>query len=315
MQRVFSHYRELPQHSRGIAVAIGNFDGVHRGHQYLVSTTLELARGEELAPVILTFEPHPAHALWGKGPLILTPTPSKLELLLGLASELSVIVQPFDEGFRALSAEDFVREVLVSRLCTRHVVVGEDFRFGHDRAGDGGLLQRLGGQLGFAHHPVPLVSDEDRVFSSSRVREALVAGRVAEACAILGRPHVISGVVVPGDGRGRTLGFPTANLTGFTEALPSHGVYAVRVDVLGGAECAHLEQLPGVMHFGPRPTVGRPPTAEVHLLVPVGDLTGTSLRVHLIERLRDIVRFTSVAELVAQIHEDVARAEANLRTC
>jgi len=311
MQRVFSDYRELPRHPRGISLTIGNFDGVHRGHRHLVKKTLELARRDGLGAAVLTFEPHPAHALWGNGPAILTPLASKLALLLGLDPELAVIVQPFDVTFRALSAEEFVRTVLVDALGTRHVVVGEDFRFGHDRGGDGGLLLTLGTRLGFAHHAVPLVRDEHLVFSSSRVREALVAGRVDEARAILGRPHVISGVVVRGDGRGRTLGFPTANLTGFTEALPKHGVYAVRVELMG-SEGEPREQLPGVMHFGARPTVERPPAAEVHLLCPVGDLLQSSLRVHLIERLRDVVRFESVAALTAQIRADVEQARALL---
>lgn len=313
MQRSVRSYRELEAPDAGVALAVGNFDGVHRGHQALVRTACDLASADGTLPVVLTFDPHPTVALGFGGPPVLTPTPRKVELLLRLDARLRVIVQPFDQEFAALSAEQFVRQVLVSGLRVRHVVVGRNFRFGHDRGGDNDRLAALGEELGFDAHPFELAGDGGSPYSSTRVRRALQQGDVETAEAVLGRPSAISGIVVAGDGRGRTLGFPTANLEQIPEALPAPGVYAVLVDRLdAGGRGRALGT--GVMHVGPRPTMDRSETVEIHVLSDVGDLYGVKLRVHMVSRLRGILKMSGLPALVAQISRDIDEARRTLST-
>jgi riboflavin kinase / FMN adenylyltransferase len=311
MQRCVQSYRELEARGAGIALAIGNFDGVHRGHQALVRMACELASGDGTMPVVLTFDPHPTVALGFGGPPVLTPTRRKVELLLRLDPRLQVIVQPFDQEFAALSADEFVHEVLVRGLGVRHVVVGRNFRFGHSRAGDNDRLAVLGAQLGFDAYPFELAGDGGSLYSSTRVRQALKEGNVETAEAVLGRPAALSGIVVGGDGRGRTIGFPTANLDQIPEALPAPGVYAVLVDQLDSQGRGSMLGT-AVMHVGPRPTVERTETVEIHVLSPVGDLYGAQLRVHLVSRLRGILKMPSLEALVAQISQDIEEARRHL---
>ena len=297
--------------SRGSVVVIGNFDGVHRGHQAVLAEAVALAERRALVPLVLTFAPHPAAVLGRTPPPLLTTLPHRAELLAGLGLR-RVVALRFDLGFAAWSPERFARELLRDTLGARVVVVGENFRFGARRAGDFAELARLGFRFGFEACGHAMAADGRGAFSSTRAREAIGAGDLAEARAVLGRSHALSGVVAHGEARGRTLGFPTANLEGIAEMVPPHGVYAVRVDALDGPRPERLAG--GVMNIGVRPTVsgeGRA-THEAHLFDFEGDLYGRALRVHLVARLREERRFDGVDALRAQIRKDSEAARAAL---
>ncbi|MFO0762593.1 MAG: bifunctional riboflavin kinase/FAD synthetase [Byssovorax sp.] len=294
-------------------VAIGNFDGVHRGHQAVLADAARDARERGLDAALLTFSPHPAVALGRSAPPVLTRLPRKLELFARAAPTVAPLVERFDAAFAAQSPDAFAEEVLARRLGARVVVVGKNFRFGKDRAGDFDTLSRLGASLGFETRSHALLGDERGAWSSTRVREAIRTGDLDEATRMLGRPHMVSGLVVAGDQRGRTIGVPTANLGEVEEALPAHGVYAVLVDreIEGGA----LALARGVANVGVRPTVTggeARPNVEVHLFDFDGDLYGARLRVHLIARLRAEQRFSGLDALRAQIAKDAADARAIL---
>jgi len=294
-------------------VAIGNFDGVHRGHQAVLAQAVSLAREAALVPRVLTFDPHPAVVL-GRAPLpALTSLPRKLELLCRQTSELEVVIEPFTLELAKTEPADFTRQLLVEALNAKVVLVGENFRFGHGRAGDFTKLQQLGQEQGFRAHATALECDAQGPVSSTRVRVALEAGDLATVTALLGRPHALTGVVVPGQGRGRTIGVPTANLTGLAEALPPHGVYAVLVDQK--RDTGFVALAAGVANFGVRPTLGAGPSFEVHLFDTSADLYGHELRVHLLGRLREERKFSGVEELVAQIGRDIAAARAITQPC
>jgi riboflavin kinase / FMN adenylyltransferase len=293
-------------HGGPASVAVGNFDGVHRGHQALVEAAVERARAQGGAAVLLTFDPHPARVLRpGAAPAALTTLAQKEELVAGLGID-RVVVATFDARLAGLSPEAFAEQVLQRSLGARHVVVGESFRFGRGRAGDPRSLETLGAGLGFAVEVVPPVLYGGGPISSSRVREALARGGVMEAWELLGRPYFVDGVVVRGDGRGRTIGVPTANLAPEEQILPAHGVYAARCRV---GERWH----DAVVNVGERPTFGGGRvTLEAHLLDFEGDLYDARVRLAFSERLRGEERFPSPEALVAQIRADIAAARALL---
>jgi riboflavin kinase/FMN adenylyltransferase len=293
-------------------VAIGNFDGVHLGHRSVLAQALSLAKVTALAPLVLTFDPHPAIVL-GRGALpALTTLERKLELLCRQGPELRVVIEPFTVELAQTSASDFVERLLVAELSARIVLVGEDFRFGRARAGDFELLASLGAKHGFEARAAALEGDAVGPISSTRIRGALEAGDLVEVERLLGRPHALSGVVEVGQGRGRSIGVPTANLGGIAEALPPHGVYAVLVDQKLDGAFAQLGA--GVANFGVRPTLGAGPSFEVHLFDTALDLYGRELRVHLVARLRDERKFSVVDELRAQIGRDIEVGRAILAT-
>jgi len=289
------------------ALAVGNFDGVHRGHQALVAAAVARARASGAVAVVLTFDPHPARVLRpDAAPDALTTLAQKQELVAGLGID-RLAVLPFDLRLAQLSPEAFAQEVLAQALGARHVVVGESFRFGLGRQGDARSLAVLGDKLGFTVEVVPPVLHAGRPISSSRVREALRLGDVREARELLGRPHIVDGPVVRGDGRGRTLGIPTANLAPDDQLLPGRGVYAARCRIASG------EWRQAVVNVGERPTFGGGrETLEAHLVDFAGDLYDTRLRLAFHERLRGEQRFDGVAALVARIQEDIRAARALL---
>ncbi len=289
-------------------VAIGNFDGVHRGHRAVIGQALGLAAAQGLEPLVLTFDPHPALVV-GRGALpALTLLPRKLELLGRESAALRVVVEPFTTELAATSPSDFVQQLLVEQLSAKLVLVGENFRFGRRRSGDFALLEELGRAHGFQARAAALECDERGPVSSTRIRGALEQGALDEVERLLGRPHSLSGRVVRGQGRGRSIGVPTANLSSPQEALPPHGVYAVLVDRRGEAGFEALAA--GVANFGVRPTLGAGPSFEAHLFDLDQDLYGQELRVHLVSRLREERKFASIEELVAQIGRDVAAARS-----
>jgi len=272
---------------------------VHRGHQQVLRVATD---------AVLTFDPHPAVALGRVAPSILTALPRKIELL-ERAGVGQVVVQRFDDAFAAWSPERFVADLLVGKLAATVIVVGRNFRFGNKRAGDLATLERLGKEHGFEVRPFDLSGDEIGPFSSTRVRDAITRGDVEDAKRVLGRPHAFAGIVAKGDQRGRTLGFPTANIEDVTELVPAAGVYAVVVDRID-----HFTKGVGrgVMNVGVRPTVkdaGRR-TQEVHLFDFDQDLYGAKLRVHVVSRVREERKFATIDELRAQIATDAAVARA-----
>ncbi|HVG60048.1 MAG TPA: bifunctional riboflavin kinase/FAD synthetase [Hyalangium sp.] len=284
----------------GSAVALGNFDGVHVGHQALFAEARRHA-----PPVVLTFHPHPGKVLQPElAPKLITLLPRKLELLqeYGLTA---AVVQPFNREYARTPAAAF-EESLLDVLGARHLVVGSDFTYGVARSGTVATLREAAGRRGAQVHLVQPVTVDGVVASSSKVREYILEGRVSAAQRLLGRPFDLDGTVVPGAGRGRGIGFPTANVDTQNELRPAPGVYAIRVCIKGEPQGPWL---PGAANIGVKPTFGGSVvTIEAHLLDFQGDLYGKELRVQFLERLRSEQRFGSVAELVGQIKRDVEAA-------
>jgi riboflavin kinase/FMN adenylyltransferase len=290
-------------------VAIGNFDGVHRGHQALVAAARSEAQGRGTEAGVLTFDPHPARFFApALAPPLLLPLPRRLELL-GEAGAGFAVVEPFDAQLAAMEPDHFVAEVLVGSLAVGHVVVGYDFSFGRKRRGNAARLSELGRQLGFGVTVVAPVSADGLTCSSTKIRESLLEGRIEGAALLLGRPPEISGEVVRGASRGRGLGFPTANLRPELEVVPFRsGIYAARALVLDGSGATFA----AAVSIGTNPTFTpsgvTPLTVEAHLLdYPGADLYGQRLRVLFVSRLRDERRFDRIEDLMAEIGRDVER--------
>jgi riboflavin kinase/FMN adenylyltransferase len=292
------------------AVAVGTFDGVHRGHQALLSAARDQAGRRHGRVVVLTFEPHPARVVSPeRAPSRLMTLEQKAEMLE--ASGVDVLaVLPFTHALAEKSADEFARLVLRDCLRAEEVVVGQNFRFGRGRAGGFPDLERLGAELGFQSLGVPPVLHEGQPVSSTRIRDALAGGDVAGAAALLGRPYFIDGEVVRGDGRGRSIGVPTANLRTENETLPAGGVYACRCRLAPGEPSR-----PAVANLGRRPTFGGgDPTVEAHLLDFDGDLYGRRVRLEFAFRLRPERTFAGPSDLREQIGRDIEDARRLLET-
>jgi riboflavin kinase/FMN adenylyltransferase len=286
------------------SVAVGNFDGVHRGHQALVASAVAAAAASGGTAVVLTFDPHPARVIAPvAAPSALMTLGQKSATLVRLGVPVMAVL-PFTPDVAGASPEDFAALVLHRALGADTVVVGTNFRFGRGRAGDVGTLRRVGESLGFRVVEVaPVVMDGERV-SSSRIRDALGRGDAHGAAALLGRPHCIEGRVVPGDGRGRTIGVPTANLEPANETLPALGVYAAWCWP-GRARAG----APAVVNIGRRPTFGGGAVSvEAHLLDFAGHLYGEAMSLSFVSRLREERAFPGVDALVTQIREDIRAA-------
>ena len=305
--RLIRHCNELTPEHRGSVVALGNFDGVHLGHQRVIRTARRIAETAHLPHAVMSFEPHP-RAFFNPAlpPFRLTPLRVKARLIEALGIDV-LLMQHFDAAFATLSAEAFVDEVLVQCFGVRHVVVGYDYVFGKGRQGTGEFLQRAGTSQHFGVTVVPpALDDTGEAYSSTRVRDFLVAGRPDQAARLLGHYWEIEGRVERGDGRGRTLGFPTANIVLAEYQRPAAGVYAVRAGIdAGGATHWH----DGVANFGSRPTIGgEGERLEVHLFGLNEDLYGRHLRVALVEHLRPERKFAGLEALKAQIAIDADQA-------
>lgn len=304
------HYHRIAPAARGAVVAIGNFDGVHLGHQAVIrdASALAVAAGSPLA--VLTFEPHPRRLFQPEAePFRLTALRAKARLLAGLGVA-HLFVQRFDRSFSQLSAAAFVDRVLVAGLGANHVVVGTGFRFGKGRGGDVDLLCRRGADAGFAVTEMDPVCDAaGEPFASTRIRALLRDGQTEQAAALLGRTWEIEGRVVRGDRRGHSIGFPTANLLPGDHLRPAQGVYAVRAAVDG-----EDRWIDGVANFGRRPTVGGgDPVLESHLFDFDAELYGRRLRVALHAFLRPERKFDGLDALRAQIARDREQAAQLLR--
>lgn len=306
----FRGHTALPRRLRNPVVAIGNFDGVHRGHAFIFQQARQRAQHLDGEAVVLTFDPHPAKVLAPSfAPPLITTLARKLELCAAAGMDATV-VEPFDRTFAARSAEDFVQTVLVDGLGARHVVVGYDFTFGHKRSGTTQRLSELGADHGFGVTIVPAVSVDDIVCSSTKVREFVLEGRLDGAALLLGRDFDIDGEVVRGAGRGRTIGVPTANLARETELLPKNGVYAGWAERRGDGR-----RWVAAINVGTNPTfvAGNEVIVEAHLLDCDEDLYGERLRVGFRARLREEERFASREALVAQIRRDIDDTRARMK--
>ncbi len=295
-------------------VTVGNFDGIHLGHQAILSTVVRRAGDLGGEAVVYTFEPHPRKVLRPESaPGLLTTLDQKIELLAGHGVD-AVIVEPFTLEFARTDAESFIRECLRRRIRPVEVYVGYDFHFGRDRAGSMRLLTELGPRLGFAVTIVPEVTVDEGDVNSTRIRRLLADGLPELAARMLGRPYAVRGSVVRGDERGRTLGFPTANLDPESEVLPATGVYAAELRLLDTGDPPAETRLPAVANVGHRPTFeeGGALLAEVHAIDWSGDLYGRRVELAFALRLRGERRFPDVEALRAQIAADVDEARRRL---
>jgi riboflavin kinase/FMN adenylyltransferase len=294
-------------------LTVGNFDGVHRGHRAILDTVTERARALRGEAVVYTFEPHPRKILSPQSaPRLLTTLEQKLELLAQAGVD-AVILEPFDLGFARTSADEFVREFVHARIRPLEVYVGYDFHFGRDREGSMRLLTELGPRLGFSVTILPEVVIGERDVNSTRIRQLLGEGAVEEAAILLGRDYSVRGRVGTGEKRGRSLGFPTANLELENEVLPALGVYAGRLRFLDDGDPAAGLTLPAVTNVGTRPTFGASDrvVVEAHLIDFSGDLYGRRVELSFRFHLRPERRFEGREALRAQIDAD--RDEARRR--
>jgi riboflavin kinase/FMN adenylyltransferase len=299
------HFPEDKRPARWLqpVLALGNFDGLHRGHRKILDRVIRRADERGATPVVMTFEPHPPRIVRPDKapPLLMTPA-QKLEALAGTGIQ-GVAVVRFTTELSRWDPETFVKTVLVDWLRVSEVWVGANFLFGHDRAGNFSMLRVLGSHYGFRAEKIDPIRYKEFVVSSTRVRRLVSEGRVDEAGALLGHPYAIDGSVVKGDGRGRRIGFPTANLCTENELIPPHGVYATTTTIEGMVR-------PSVTNIGVRPTVddsGRT-VIETHVFDVDQDLYGACVRLGFVQRLRDERAFASVDLLKAQIAADCDRA-------
>jgi riboflavin kinase/FMN adenylyltransferase len=302
---VHQDFSTLPLFHKAI-VTIGTFDGVHLGHRQIVLQMQEEARKVGGETVIITFHPHPRKVVRDDkgGVRLLTTMPERIQLLQNLGIDHLVVI-PFTEAFASMEASDYIREFLVRKFQPHTIIIGYDHRYGKGRMGDYHLLEALASKYGYQVREIDAQLLKEVSISSTRIREALLRGNVQEATAQLGYPYFFEGRVVHGDQRGRTIGFPTANIeaTDKEKLLPGQGVYAVRVSVMDGPLAgAHLN---GMMNIGTRPTVdGQSVRTEIHVFDFEGDLYGSILRVELIGHIRNEQKFDGLDALKAQLSAD-----------
>lgn len=296
--------KELKTPLNNPVLTIGNFDGVHKGHLVLFEKVKDRAKAIGGQSAVMTFEPHPIKVMRpGNGPLLITPTKQKLDLISHAGIDLILCI-PFTPQFASISAEDFVQDILVDMLGIKEIVVGYDYTFGYRRLGNIRLLQEMGDKLGFQVHVVDPVRLDDTLVSSTSIRKFVQEGKLSEAKKLLGRDYQIRGTVVKGKNRGgRLLGFPTANLRLIDELIPKGGVYAVTVMV-------NDKTYYGVTNIGYNPTFGDDAlSVETHLLDFSEDILDKTIKVNFIQRLRDEKTYRSAKELADQIAQDILKAK------
>ncbi len=301
--QVFHGIEAVQRKLKNPAITIGNFDGVHKGHQALFERVKQLAVDLNGESAVVTFDPHPLEVLFPqKAPSFITSHRRKLDLIASCGIDATIVI-PFDHEFSRMSAREFVEVVLVEKIGARAIVVGHDYRFGHSREGDIAFLKQLGEQYGFKVETVTGLRVNDTVVSSTGIRQMIVSGNIKEANRLLGRFFEVSGTVIPGRKRGVSLGFPTANIRMPALASPRTGVYVVEAEVDG-------KTYGGAANLGYNPTFGDTDLSlEAHLFDFSQDIYGKSITVRFIDRLRDELRFSSPDELAAQIRKDVDAAK------
>jgi len=294
----------LPPHVTGTVVTVGTFDGVHRGHQAVLAEIEQRATRRKGHSVLVTFDRHPLTVVRpGESPDLLT-TPDEKKAILAQSGLDYVAFLPFTPTLSRYTPEEFIRLVLCDRFRVTELVIGWDHGFGRSRSGSISTARRLGDEIGFAVDVVPAVTTGERTISSTCIRSRLAAGDVEDAWKQLGRPYSFRGPIVHGLGRGKDLGFPTANIRAPAgrKQLPKAGIYAVRASL-------RTEIRQGLLHLGPRPTfAGSPPSIELYLLDFDRDIYGEDVQVDFLARLRDVAPFATAAELVEQMQRDRERA-------
>ena len=309
--RIVRKYQNALACERGAVVALGNFDGVHLGHQAVICEMLKISQSLDVPSSAMTFEPHPRRFFNSNGPAFeLTTSAAKSRQIENMGTDLHYIM-PFDKDFASLSAKNFVTLVLVESLNVKHIVTGYDFVFGEGRKGKVDLLKKLGKDKDFGVTVIAAQNSGDGTpYSSTVIREHLKNGRTREAAALLGRPWEIEGIVETGDQRGRKIGFPTANLKSDGHVFPALGVYAIWVGVLiNGKTVWH----PGVVNVGRRPTFGGEQVKiEAHLFDFHGELYGQNLRIAFVEYLRPEKKFDGIEAIKRQINTDCVMARGIL---
>lgn len=301
---VIAHFKDVPETARGFSIALGNFDGVHAGHRAVIEGAV--AAGGSLG--VATFEPPPRQFFRPDDPPFRIYRPARRNARLSELGAKAVFELPFNADMAAMTDEEFARQVLKDGIGASHVTVGFDFRFGRGRMGDAGRLSSLGRALGFGVTVIEKIEALGAKASSTAIREALIAGEPEKASEILGHDWVVDGVVEHGEKRGRTIGFPTANLHLGDLIHPRHGVYAVRARIAG--EGAWLD---GVANFGRTPTTGiRDPLLETFIFDFDGDIYGQQMEVALVRFLRPELKFDSIDDMVTRMQQDVKDAQAHL---
>ena len=308
--RIVRDWQFVEDQDRGASAAIGNFDGVHRGHQYVIDIAREKAAAIGAPLGVMTFEPHPREYFAPKAPPFRLMNAEARAHRLDWLGVDKLYELSFNDTLSALSPEEFAARVIVEGLGLRHLVVGEDFHFGKGRAGNAADLAAFGRDMGFGVTVAPLMHDTGEEISSTAIRQALTEGRPRDAARMLGHWHRIDGKVIRGDQRGRDLGYPTANMSITGLHPPKFGIYVVKVDVLTGP---HAGSYGGAASMGVRPMFGENlPNLESYLFDFKGDLYDEHLSVALIDYLRPEEKFASVDALIAQMNADCARARAVL---
>lgn len=305
--KILTTVNDLPPDFGPSVVTLGNFDGVHMGHRELFRYLVRTARQFNYSSVVYTFDPHPLKLIAPeRAPLLLNTAEEKQRLIA--ASHVDILIEePFNASFAAMSPEAFVDDILISKLNAKELVVGYDYAFGKNRCGDTGFLKKIGESRGFHVNVLQPVGADGLPYSSTRIRNLIAEGRVAEVVALLGRHYNLEGRVVPGFQRGRKMGFPTANLETDKELLPAPGVYAVKVRF-------DQQEYSAVANLGNRPTFSDGlSTIEVHLLDFSGDLYGQRMRMYFVERLRDEKKFADLGTLSKAIADDVLCARQILQ--
>lgn len=283
-------------------MTLGNFDGVHRGHQRIFASIVERARQEKGVSLVYTFDPHPVKVLSPDSPFTLLQTTEQKLSTIAAHHIDHVILEPFSAEFAHEHAADFFQTILVERIHPQQIFVGYDFTFGAHREGTVHLMVELGLKAGITVTVVPAQFDGETLLSSSIVRQRVRAGDVNSATQLLGRPHELTGTIAAGRGLGRTLGFPTANLATVNECIPAKGIYATRFLYDGNCE-------PAVTYVGTNPTLGGTPLAiETHVLTPVPELLGKTVTVHFLHHIRGEEKFKDQTELKARIAKDCQEA-------
>lgn len=298
MNLIRGTYNIKPEH-RGTVATIGNFDGIHRGHQAIVRQLHDLARRLDTRTTVITFDPLPGEYFLGdKAPARLTTLREKFIQFDRLGVD-QLLTMPFNRKLAEMPAQQFIDDILVRGLAIKALVIGDDFRFGKGREGDFNLLRQAGEHYGFEVIDTKTVLDDEERISSTRIRNALAAGDLELAARLLGRPYSMSGTVIHGEKLGRTIGFPTANIRVHRTVSPLHGVFAVEVECIGY----------GVTNVGTRPTVdGKGFLIETHLLDFDGDLYGQHINIRWLKKLRGEQKFDSLDALKAQIRKDIDAA-------
>lgn len=300
--KIIRGFERLPVFPKQTIVALGNFDGVHEGHRAILNFVIDKAKGTSLISMLLTFSPHPETILGKKRVRLIQTLDQRLEEIRKFGLDSALII-PFDKAFSRLTAREFIQKILINLLKAKIVVVGENFRFGHDRGGDSRLLRQLASRYDLRVFSLPSVIKDGSTVSSSLIRSHLQEGQIEKANVLLGRPYEISGEVIRGQDRGKSIGFPTANIRTPNEILP-RGVFVTRVNI-------NAKTWPSVTNIGQRPTFGQKDIIiESYILGFNRDLYGKDITIQFLQKIREEIKFTSAQNLSDQIQKDIETAKS-----